>query len=122
VLFDAFADDGVDQPPLVVVAIDQDLARHRAVCERHDARIAVEPGVGHEARHEPRMQRAEIAQRVPDVAGVRVDDNVFLDGGHGYEPLQGWVSSFRDGPKDQTSDAQLRIGESRDSQVRNCAP
>jgi hypothetical protein len=24
-------------------------------------------------------------------------------------------SSFRDGPKDQTSDAQLRIGESRDS-------
>jgi hypothetical protein len=23
--------------------------------------------------------------------------------------------SFRDGPKDQTSDAQLRIGESRDS-------
>jgi hypothetical protein len=25
------------------------------------------------------------------------------------------VSSFRDGPKDQTSDAQLRIGESRDS-------
>jgi hypothetical protein len=24
-------------------------------------------------------------------------------------------TSFRDGPKDQTSDAQLRIGESRDS-------
>jgi hypothetical protein len=32
--------------------------------------------------------------------------------------------SFRDGAvrKHQTSDAQLRIGESRDSQVRNCAP
>jgi len=30
--------------------------------------------------------------------------------------------SFRDGPKDQTSDAQVRIGESRDSQVRNGAP
>src|SRR5262245_41814324 len=29
--------------------------------------------------------------------------------------------SFRDGPKDQTSDAQLRIGESRDSTMRNCA-
>jgi hypothetical protein len=28
--------------------------------------------------------------------------------------------SFRDGPKDQTSDAQLRIGESRDSQMCNC--
>jgi hypothetical protein len=25
------------------------------------------------------------------------------------------MQSFRDGPKDQTSDAQLRIGESRDS-------
>jgi hypothetical protein len=34
--------------------------------------------------------------------------------------------SFRDGPKDQTSDAQLRIGESRGdlsrtSQMRHCA-
>jgi hypothetical protein len=29
--------------------------------------------------------------------------------------------SFRDGPKDQTSDAQLRIGEPRDSPMRNCA-
>jgi hypothetical protein len=28
--------------------------------------------------------------------------------------------SFRDGPKDQTSDAQLRIGESRDSPMCNC--
>jgi len=27
----------------------------------------------------------------------------------------GLLWSFRDGPKDQTSDAQLRIGESRDS-------
>jgi len=29
--------------------------------------------------------------------------------------------SFRDGPKDQTSGAQLRTGESRDSGLR-CAP
>jgi hypothetical protein len=28
--------------------------------------------------------------------------------------------SFRDGPEDQTSDAQLRIGESRDSPMCNC--
>ncbi len=32
------------------------------------------------------------------------------------------TSSFRDGPKDQTSGVQLHPGESRDSQVRNCAP
>jgi hypothetical protein len=30
--------------------------------------------------------------------------------------------SFRDGLKDQTSDAQLRIGESQDSQERKGAP
>src|ERR1700750_5650 len=30
------------------------------------------------------------------------------------------MMSFRDGPKDQTSDAQLRIGESRDSPMCNC--
>jgi hypothetical protein len=29
--------------------------------------------------------------------------------------------SLRDGPKDQTSDAQLRIGEPRDSPMRKCA-
>src|SRR3954452_2012499 len=29
-------------------------------------------------------------------------------------------ASFRDGPKDQTSDAQLRIGESRDSTMCYC--
>jgi len=37
-------------------------------------------------------------------------------------PTLRYSLSFRDGPKDQTSDAQLRIGESRDSQGRNCAP
>jgi hypothetical protein len=30
--------------------------------------------------------------------------------------------SFRDGAKRQTSGVQLHTGESRDSQVRNCAP
>src|SRR5207237_3363022 len=30
--------------------------------------------------------------------------------------------SFRGGAKRRTSDVQLHIGESRDSQVRNCAP
>ena len=83
VLLDAFADDGIDQPPLRVVAIDQDFARHRAVGKRHDPGVAVEFRIGHEARHQPRMQRAEIAQRVPDVIGRGVDDDFFVDGGHG---------------------------------------
>src|SRR5258705_5976997 len=33
----------------------------------------------------------------------------------GVQATKSYPSSFRDGPKDQTSDAQLRIGESRDS-------
>ena len=69
VLLDPFADDGIDQPPPRVVAIDQQFARHRAVGKRHDPRIAVEARIEHEARHQPRMQRAEIAHRVPDVGG-----------------------------------------------------
>ena len=83
VLLDTLADDGVDQPPLAVVAIDQDLARHRAVRKRDGAGVAVELGVGHEAGHQPRMQRAEIAQRVPDVIGRGVDEDFFVDGSHG---------------------------------------
>jgi hypothetical protein len=34
------------------------------------------------------MQRAEIAQRVPDVIGGRVDDDVFVDGSHGKSLLK----------------------------------
>ena len=37
--------DGVDQPLPRIVAIDQHLARHRAVGEGDDARIAVELAV-----------------------------------------------------------------------------
>ena len=61
------ADDRVDQPHSFVVAVDQDFARHGAVGERHDAGVAVELGVSHEAGNESRVQRAEIAQGVPDV-------------------------------------------------------
>jgi hypothetical protein len=33
-----------------------------------------------------------------------------------------WAPSFRDGPKDQTSDVQSHIGESRDSGFARFAP
>src|ERR1700755_348461 len=38
----------------------------------------------------------------------------------GRRPRSNGATSFRDGPKDQTPDAQLRIGESRDSPMYNC--
>src|ERR1700732_2343995 len=38
----------------------------------------------------------------------------------GPRPFETLSTSYRDGPKDQTSDAQLRIGESRDSPMCNC--
>jgi hypothetical protein len=76
------ADDGVDQPPPRLVAVDQQLARNIAVGESHDAGIAVETRVDDESRCQPR-DRAEIAHRRPDVVGVGVDGNVTMEGGHG---------------------------------------
>src|SRR5258708_4906768 len=68
------ADDRIDQSHSFVVAIDQDFARHGAVGERH------------EAGNEPRVQRAEIAQGVPDVGRGCVDEDFFVNGGHGMSP------------------------------------
>ena len=76
------ADDGVGQSPPVVIAIDQQLARHGAVREGHDARVAVELGVEDEARRQPCVQRAEIAHRVPDVVCRCVDDDIFVNRCH----------------------------------------
>src|SRR4029079_8115023 len=39
----AFVEDGIRQPPSHLVAIDQQLARHIAIMEGHDPRVAVEP-------------------------------------------------------------------------------
>ena len=82
VLFDPFADDRIDQPLSLVVAIDQQLAGAGAIGKADNARIAVEPGVEHKARNQPLMHRAEIAYRVPDVGGVCVEEDVFVDGSH----------------------------------------
>ena len=50
----------------------------------------------------------------------------FLGGSLQYFPADAQSEtseeSFRDGPKDQTSDVQLHIGESRDSGFALCAP
>ena len=83
-MLDAFVGgDRIGEPLALVVAIDQQFTRHIAAGEGDDARIAVEFGIGDEARHQPRMQRAEIAHRVPDVVGAGVEGDVFVDGSHG---------------------------------------
>src|SRR5258707_14949346 len=53
VLFYPLADNGIDQPPPRLVAIDQQLARHRAVGKGHDPRVAIKPRIEHESRHQP---------------------------------------------------------------------
>jgi hypothetical protein len=83
VLFYPLADHRVDQPPPCIVAIDQQLARHRAVGEGHDPRVALEPRVEHESRHQPLVHGAEITHRGPDVVRVTIDRNVLVDGSHG---------------------------------------
>ena len=85
-MFHPLADDRIDQPPPCLVAIDQHLARHVAVVEGHDARVAVETRVGDESRRQPLVHGAEVTHRVPDVIGVRVDRNVLVDGSHGFGP------------------------------------
>src|SRR5690348_14973811 len=92
----ALADDGIDQPSPLVVAIDQQFARCRAVGETDDARLAVERRLTHEARHQPRVQRAEIAHRVPHVIGGYGEGNVLVDGSHSSVSIDGnWSSSLR---------------------------
>ena len=74
--------DRPDQPPLIVVQVDQDLADDRAVEERHDPVLAVEASVDRESRDQPHVQLAPVPQRVPDVIGVGIDQDLFANGSH----------------------------------------
>src|SRR5262249_55806340 len=86
VLLHALADGGIDQSPPRIVAVNQKLARHRAVGEGNDASLALEPGVEHEARHEAVMQGAEVTHRVPYLIRRRIDWNVLVNGSHDVDP------------------------------------
>src|SRR2546430_11417049 len=81
----------MDQPPPRVIAIYQQFARHRAVGKGLDPRVAIEPRIEHESRHQPLMRAAEIAHRDPDISGRSIDRNVLVNGSHGYLPLEGAV-------------------------------
>src|SRR5262249_20893859 len=58
------------------------LARHRAVAEGHDAGAVLELRVDDEAGDETGVKRAHVAQRVPDVLGAGVDRDLLADGSH----------------------------------------
>src|SRR5580692_2476254 len=62
---------GPHQPPRLIVERDDWLAHHHAVDKSDDARARFEFRVGDEAGDESRMQRADVANRRPDVARRR---------------------------------------------------
>src|SRR5262249_9770012 len=64
-LFYSLADDRIDEPSPRLVAVDQKLARNSPISEADDPCFALQPGVKHKARHQARMQRSEIAHRIP---------------------------------------------------------
>ena len=46
--------------------VDNRFANDHAVAERHNPFSGFEPGIDHEAGHQPRVQGADVADRVPD--------------------------------------------------------
>ena len=96
--------------PTLVVEGDKVAANIRVFFRKNTSRRADQPHQGNHRYFRPGRATAR-ARRRRDSDRAKVERD-----------LAPRSSSFRDGPKDQTSDAQLRIGESRDSQVRNCAP
>src|SRR5215472_4865693 len=61
---------------------DDQLARDEPIGERDDARARLEPAVGDEAADEPRVQRADVGERVPDVGGRTLDDDLAMHRSH----------------------------------------
>ena len=62
------ADDRPGDAPRFGIDVDDQLARDHAVGEGDDARARLEPAVGDEAGRQPRVQRADVGERVPDAA------------------------------------------------------
>src|SRR5262249_48722882 len=51
----------------VIIDGNDQLARYPAVTERHDTGAGLETRVGYESRHQPGVERANVAHRVPNV-------------------------------------------------------
>ena len=78
------AEDRVGEAAHRVVAADPGFARRRAVEEGDDAHVlALHRRAGDEARREPLVHRAEVAQRRPDALRRGGEDELFAQGSHG---------------------------------------
>src|SRR5258708_39888169 len=51
----------------VIIDCNDQLAHHYAVAERHDTRTGLGTSIGHESGHQPGVEGANVAQRIPDV-------------------------------------------------------
>ena len=69
-------------PASFVVEVDDQLADHHAVAEGDDASVGFEACVDDEARHETLVQRADVANRRPDVLRAGLDKDLLADGSH----------------------------------------
>ena len=75
-------DCGPGQAANSFVEIDNQLSQHHSVPERYDACAWLQPGINHEARHEPLMEGANISNCRPGVFGASLGQNLFLDKSH----------------------------------------
>ena len=66
-------DDGVSQPARLIVEVDEQFARDRAVGERDDPGVAVEPRADDEPGGQTLVDGAHVAHRLPHVLGARLD-------------------------------------------------
>ncbi len=82
VMREAAADDGPGDAARDRIDGDDQLARDHAVGEGDDARARLEPAIGDEARDQPRVQRADVGERVPDRRDRTLDDDFAVNRCH----------------------------------------
>lgn len=61
------ADSGPHDAMFALVDGYDQLAQDHGVAERHDASVRFETRVGHEPGNQPRVKRANVRQRIPDI-------------------------------------------------------
>src|ERR1043166_2325246 len=71
-----------DEAARLVVHIDDQFLRGHPVGEGDDAGIALEPGIGHEIRREARVDRTDVAHRIPYGLQARAQRHFLADRSH----------------------------------------
>jgi hypothetical protein len=82
VVAEAAADDRPRDAPSLRVDRDDQLAGDEPVGEGDDARAGLEPAVDNEPADEPRVQRTDVGERVPDVGDRPSDDDLAMHRSH----------------------------------------